>query len=123
MSLFQGGAFTLHSGQKTNFKIDCDALTDKDWDTLASLISKWAKFGKVVGVPRGGLKLAKALEKYEESHTFTLIVDDVLTTGASMEGIRRIIGGPSFGIVVFSRGTCPFWVTPIFQMLLPKGLL
>ena len=31
-NLFQQGDFTLHSGERSGFKIECDALTSHDWD-------------------------------------------------------------------------------------------
>ena len=49
-----------------------------------------------------------------------LIVDDVLTTGNSMNKLlhslpyeheRGIVGA-----VVFARGPCPTWIKPLFQM-------
>ena len=58
MILFQSGHFTLHSGAHTFWKVDCDALTDGDLDTLA--------------MPRG--------------------------------------------VVIFARGPCPEWVTPIWRL-------
>ncbi len=132
MNLFEQGKFILHSGQKTDFKVECDALTDKDIETLALLISKRYAFGKVFGVPRGGTRLANALQKYCKLHhaAYWLIVDDVITTGASMEKYRQEVAQqpaelnevddyitPEFiGVVIFARGACPYWITPIFQM-------
>lgn len=113
MSLFQLGEFTLHSGQKSNFKVECDSLTNVDWGTIAQIISDKFNFDKVVGVGRGGQKLAKALEPYAfHSVRFPLlIVDDVLTTGASMEEERaKWPGYACIGAVVFARGKCPNWV-------------
>ena len=126
MSLFQSGNFTLHSGQQSDFKIDCDTLTDEDWETLAAIIAKRREFREVIGVPQGGIPLARALEKYAQPSMIgryglpILIVDDVLTTGASMEEVRlkrRDTQVDRFiGVVVFARGSCPNWITPIFQM-------
>ena len=51
-----------------------------------------------------------------------LIVEDVVTTGGSMERIRA--DRLAVGVCVFARGPCPWWVTPLFQMpasLAPKG--
>ena len=86
MGLFRLGNFTLHSGDKSNWKIDCDALTDDDWLTLAFIIKSRVAYGAVIGVPDGGTKLAYHLKRYETKGP-VLIVDDVLTTGASMEKI------------------------------------
>lgn len=118
MSLFQLGDFLLHSGDRSHFKIDCDALTYEDWETIAFLIKEKFNFTNVVGISDGGTKLAQLLEQYKkEGDNLTLIVDDVLTTGASMKTIRDSIKGNSIGVVVFARGRCPYWVWPIFQMI------
>lgn len=114
MNLFQRGDFTLSSGQRSDWKIECDALIDDDIETLACIGAKLVcPFGRVIGVPRGGLRLAKAIEPYGTDGP-TLIVDDVLTTGRSMEIFKQ---GHlhAKGIVIFARGSVPSWVTPIFR--------
>jgi len=118
-ALFQQGEFTLHSGKQTNFKIDCDALADDDWGALATMVSERFDFSVVHGIPRGGEKFAKALQEYMNPHSaFVLIVDDVLTTGRSMEEARGKYGVELCkGVVVFARGLCPNWICPLFQML------
>jgi orotate phosphoribosyltransferase len=126
MGLFQRGDFTLHSGDKSSFKIDCDYLGYDDIEALAELIASKFYFTYVYGVPRGGLRLAEALQKYceEEYTSHLLIVDDVLTTGASMEDFKNKILAtcePNCvqGIVIFDRSTYavrPAWITPIFRM-------
>lgn len=48
MNLFKNGNFTLHSGAQSNYKIDCDALTDKDLETLALIAQDYVpKYGAV----------------------------------------------------------------------------
>lgn len=124
MSLFQLGDFTLNSGEKSVFKIDCDALTGHDLIALALMASKvlgpFRRFGKVVSVPKGGDQLAALMEGYVTAgHPATLIVDDVLTTGGSMNRAREKLndqGVGVFGLVIFARGHCPSWVEPLFQM-------
>lgn len=130
MSLFQlapeGHTFVLHSGEESKYKIECDALTYDDWVTLAHMIyRRIPNYTRVVGVPQGGLKLADLLRKpapiYTKEPTL-LIVDDVLTTGGSMQELYnkyqskydRIVGA-----VVFARGVCPDWITPLFQLTIP----
>lgn len=117
MTLFRLGRFTLHSGSESKFKIECDALTEGDLEALAWLIAKkMPPFLRVEGVPRGGLGLASKLERYADAKAkLTLIVDDVCTTGASMEKQRK---GRSdvIGAVIFTRGECPTWVLPLFRM-------
>ena len=111
--LFQSGDFTLHSGDKSNFKIDCDALTDEDIESLAMVVTRRVRYSSVYGIPTGGIRLAKALEKYCYTEGPRLVVDDVLTTGNSMNEVKR---EGDLGIVIFARGKCPDWVVPIFQM-------
>ncbi len=113
MNLFQIGDFTLASGQKSKWKIECDALTDKDWEALALIASQiLLPFGKVEGVPTGGVKFAKALEKYVTKGKL-LIAEDVITTGSSMEKFRE--GRDAKGIAVFSRENVPDWVSVLFR--------
>lgn len=125
MNLFRLGDFTLHSGVRSRFKIDCDALTDDDWQALAFLASQHLPvFSHVCGIPRGGDRFAAALAKYAVSGADDLpilIVDDVLTTGGSMrrERDRSLTfraGCGVIGCVVFARGSCPDWVTPLFAI-------
>jgi len=121
MNLFQTGQYKLNSGKVSYFKIECDALTDDDIESLAHMISQIVpKFSSVTGVPRGGVKLAESLEKYIDTSTSrVLIVDDVLTTGGSMERMREQFSCNKdniVGSVIFARGKCPEWIIPLFSM-------
>lgn len=114
MNLFQLGDFTLHSGERSRLKIECDALTHEDIQALAWIIKEQAgNFGEVEGVPRGGLPLAAELKQYITKGKL-LIVDDVMTSGESMEEFRA--GRDAIGAVVFARRETPDWVRPIFRM-------
>ncbi len=114
MTIFRKGQFTLHSGFPSDWFIDMSALTKEDWDTLAMLALRVAgAFGMVEGVPKGGIPLAKRLQNSRTAKAPLLIVDDVLTTGASMEKQRD--GREAIGVVVFARGPCPEWITPLFM--------
>ncbi len=116
LTLFQSGNFTLHSGEKSSFKIDCDALLDSDIETLAAMIAdRCSPFGGTWGIPMGGLRMAKALDKYGDRVSDVLIVDDVLTTGGSMERARQQFPGAK-GAVIFARGKCPDWIMPLFTL-------
>ena len=69
MNLIIDGEFIAHSGGSLPFKIDCDALSDAELDTLAKQYAKTVHgqvFGEIVGVPRGGLRFAAVLQKYIE---------------------------------------------------------
>ena len=115
--LFQSGEFTLYSGERSTFKIDCDALGVRDYVALSNMLrERIAPFSRVEGVPRGGLTWAETLRAggYCSESGPVLIVDDVLTTGASME--RQRAGRDAIGAVIFARGKCPPWVTPLFQL-------
>ena len=84
--LFTVGDFISHAGLPLKWKIECDAISPEQWSALATMIMDYQTepFSKVVGIPRGGLPLQYALEKYvtEGEHPW-LICDDVYTTGTS----------------------------------------
>lgn len=125
-SLFQLGQFTLNSGASSSWKLECDALTDDDWRALAEMVRLMVgQFNSVEGVPRGGLKLAEYLRPHVSPSGPHLIVDDVLTTGGSMERVCETylkgkvasLEGPLVrGAVIFARGRCPLWIHSVLQM-------
>ena len=116
-NLIELGWFTSHSGAQLPWKIDADALSDGSVHAIAQVIRRRFAFSAVIGVPRGGLRLQRLLEPHRQDGPYpTLIVDDVLTTGKSMEEWRTTVAGPSIGVVIFARGPCPDWVWPIFQV-------
>lgn len=114
--MFNTGTFTSHSGKTLSFKIECDDLTTDDLNTLAQIVGQRFKFGSVIGVPKGGLRFARALIPYCTTGPI-LVVDDVLTTGKSMEEYR--VTENDVGVVIFARGPCPVWIHPIFTLTLP----
>lgn len=117
MSIFVKKEFQMHSGGMAHYKIECDALTDEDIETLAWLIAQKGKFRLVHGVPTGGQRLADALQKYKSPEGVRLIVDDVLTTGASMEAAKAALGWTdAIGVVLFARNQCANWIRPVFEM-------
>lgn len=116
MGLFQRKRVSLHSGMQSEWKIECDFLDESSILTLAYLgMTLLPPFGVVEGVPRGGLGLAEAMLHYAlpGGEGPLLIVDDVLTTGGSM--IAQRADRNAIGLVIFARGDCPDWVTPIFS--------
>lgn len=120
-NLFRLGDFRLHSGTFSTWKIDCDALTDDDIECLADLGRKLVgTFGQAFGIPEGGNRLAKAMERWADPWSpRILIVDDVLTTGLSMENARQMLpphAGEAVGLVIFARGPCAPWVKAIFTV-------
>ena len=126
-TLFRKMDFRMHSGGLAHYKIECEALTDDDIETLAWIIAQKSKqmtredrtgIRDVYGVPRGGTRLGNALMKYKDKWgSIRLIVDDVLTTGNSMQQARLDLGWcDAFGVVIFARHECPNWIHPIFSM-------
>ena len=111
--LFKVEEFTSHAGKQLPFKIECDAFTEEDWEAIAQIILHYERepFCRAEGIPRGGLPLAKALNKYgtgDEYHK-VLICDDVWTTGSSFkeyinEKYPNWLAGQGLRWVVFKRG-------------------
>jgi len=86
-NLFTSGDFISHAGLPLKWKIECDAIRPEEWDCLAQMIMEYQKipFSWVEGIPRGGMSLASALQKYADPNAddIGLVVDDVWTTGTS----------------------------------------
>lgn len=126
MNLFQLGDFTLASGRKSRWKIECDCLTSQDWMALAQMAAEiLPPFQGVIGVPRGGTPFAAALWPHttKDSSLPILLAEDVVTTGGSLERFKtRLEGdpdwgpGPYIGVCAFARGPVPSWVTPLFTL-------
>lgn len=119
MNLFQTSEpFTLHSGGRTCFKIECDALTKGDCLTVANwMIPALPRFSSVEAVASTGPVskwLAEGFLHFTSTVGPVLICDDVLTTGASMEEQRG--GRNACGVVIFARGVCPDWISAFMTM-------
>ena len=121
--LFQSVDFKSHSGLELKWKIECDAISDPEWFTISQMIMEISPpFKEAVGIPRGGTKLGGLLNQYGtgKREDPICIVDDVLTTGGSMEEfkIKRQWRNPTdyIGWVVFARIKTPKWITALFQM-------
>lgn len=119
-NLFQVGDFTLSSGARSSWKIECDALTPDDWQGLAHIAMEiiCPKFGYVSYVPNGGKSLADAMRRYAERGSVTpLLCEDVGTTFASMEKRRKELGATRIiGLVAFARAEPPEWVRVICRI-------
>lgn len=120
-ALFHLGRFVSHAGAELAWKIDCDALGDDDWRTLARLFRNLGlRYGRVLGIPRGGMKFAAELRAFvDPTSNITLIADDVLTTGRAMEAARSALGPDAdvIGVVAFARRhPWPGWVFPLFSL-------
>jgi len=123
-SIFSPIPFVAHSGATLPFKIDCDGLTDDDIAALAAIaVRRLPSFSNAVGIPRGGDRLAAALQRHAthiNRHPF-LIVDDVLTAGGSMTEFHNRFSIPPVGLVIFSRidlaaDPALSWIRPIFTL-------
>lgn len=121
--LFQFGEFVLHAGGLSRFKICCENLSRDEIEGLAEMVASLAweafgPFGFVEGVPTGGIDLAVAVEKFATGnpHDPVLIVDDVFTTGASMEAKRA--GREAVGVILFNRSIKPLpeWIRTVFTL-------
>ena len=92
MNLFQKVDFKSSAGLDLSWKIECDAISDDEWECIATMIMEKAKpFRSAIGVPRGGVKLAEILNEYGTGSDLDpeCIVDDVLTTGKASEECRN----------------------------------
>ena len=124
MSLFQKVDFKSHSGLNLSWKIECDEISKKEWKCLAEMIMDYEKrpFRAALGIPRGGIILGTYLNEYSTQNIEDpyLIVDDVLTTGGSMDDFVnsyfRNRKPNYFGWVVFARNKPQHWVKALFQM-------
>ena len=121
--LFQSIDFKSHSGLDLTWKIEMDAISDAEWQTIAKMILELTPpFKEAIGIPRGGVKLGKLLNLHGtgKREDPICIVDDVLTTGESMNDFKtkRQWRNPSnyIGCVVFARNQPPKWVKALFQM-------
>jgi orotate phosphoribosyltransferase-like protein len=121
--LFQSVNFISHSGIPLTWKIECDAIHDDEWTTLAKMIREYEpkNWSKAVGIPRGGAKLGEELDKYStgDQNDPLLIVDDVYTTGNSFRDY--ITENVDYGkeIIcwcVFARKPTEFGVNALFTM-------
>jgi len=117
MTILINGYFTLHAGGESDFKIDCDSLTDADINEIAKFVGRRIIFSKVLGVPKGGSRLANALKQYEEGPKYPLLlVDDVWTTGKAMNSIKKRLKGDVIGFVIFARTKPEDWVRALFYV-------
>lgn len=120
--LFIEEDFTGHSGGQLHWKIEMDALDETEWKCIARMIMEYETrpFQAAIGIPRGGLTLSSYLNEYSTQNPEDpyLIVDDVLTTGGSMEEFKEehFKDKKVVGWVVFSRNRPSDWVNVLFQM-------
>ena len=120
--LFVEEDFKSHAGLDLHWKIEMDALDEAEWKCIARMIMEYQKepFQAAIGIPRGGLKLSGYLNKYSTQNPKDpyLVIDDVLTTGGSMEEFKEehFKNKKVVGWVVFSRKNPASWIKTLFQM-------
>ncbi len=94
MNLFQDGEFVGHAGLPLSWKIECDAISNKEWRCLAKMIMEYQikPFSKAEGIPRGGVALGDALNEYATGNPDhpVLVADDVYTTGTSFKDYKKL---------------------------------
>lgn len=129
MSLLEQGDFTLHSGDKSWWKINCDAFKGQE-AILARMI--WEKlfpmdhYEQVIHPESRSESIVHSLAKELRKDCWKtsvniLLIDDVLTTGKSMEELKATINQEQYfvhGVVIFDRssGKCPDWIKPLFTV-------
>ena len=129
--LFEVGDFVSHAGKELPWKIECDAIRPEWWDALARMVMDYQErpFYKAVGIPRGGVPFAQAMNKYAsgDPNDQIMICDDVFTTGTSFkefikENYPDWTMGQGYRWVVFARQPCyehPHHVRALFTMPKP----
>ena len=121
VDLFQKVDFKSHAGLDLSWKIEMDALSENEWKCIAHMIIELSQpFQAAIGIPRGGLKLSGYLHEYSTQNPADpyLIVDDVMTTGGSMEEYKKEHFNDKYviGWVVFARSKVPIWCDGLFRM-------
>ena len=112
------------------WKAQAEALTPESWDCLAMLAREKIPGDRmpsyICSIPTGGDPFAEAFRRLHgplDPQGPALVLDDCLTTGASMELGREnmrdlgYVDDRIIGIVAFARGDCPDWVKPIWRLL------
>lgn len=133
-SIFQRGDFLLNSGVHSGWKLELDEATDAEMSVFAYMAMQTARiplFGSVCPVPKGkseslidnAQRIADAMLPYVvPGINSTLIVDDVYTTGGSINQARLDYNaqhpsiGNTIGFVLWARNPPPSWVRALFTM-------
>ena len=71
MNIFIREDFISHAGLPLTWKVECDALTNKDYEALAKIVSEKMTFRDVKGIPRGGIPFEMHLNNIVQITTMT----------------------------------------------------
>ena len=122
IDLFQKINFISHAGLPLTWKIECDAISPEEWIVLAHIIREFEprNWRAAVGIPRGGVALGEALNKYGTQNIDdpVLVVDDVYTTGKSFRDYvtENYPDEEVLQWCVFARKPTEFGVKALFTM-------
>lgn len=127
IKMFKFKNFKSHTGKLLSWKIECNDLSKDDIKCITNVIIHRISYQHVLCPPTKSKQLRRliALLKHhatKEGRYAYLIIDDVLTTGKSMEQEYQFLQNHGIekrlitGIVIFARNECPHWITPIFQL-------
>lgn len=122
MSLFQKGIFSLFSGRSAEWSIDCNTLSEEDWNCIAELIlERCPNFSHVDCVADRGIRLRDLLAAHATTGD-VLLVDDVLDIELMQK--KRLWYRTRneyhqkdvLGYVVFACLPCPTWIRALWQL-------
>ncbi len=122
MMLFIEKNFPDQNGIPPYSNIECDALDSDDWAWAAARTAERFSFRDVYGVPKGGTIFETHLRPHiRPDGDFFLIVNDVLTTGNSMDEAKHATRTrhpelPRIGVVLFARIRSPVWIAALWQL-------
>ena len=63
MNLFIRDDFISHAGLPLTWKVECDALSEDDYEALAKIVSEKIKFKDVICIHRGCIPFENALKQ------------------------------------------------------------
>lgn len=120
---YSHNGFRLSAGDLTSLLIDSNGMSDRSIEAAAATLAEMLPpFGMVEGVPRGGLRLARALKKHSHPGQYTVVIaDDVYTTGKNMTPYldlykRSMPKHYVCGAVLLGRGPLPENVTALLRL-------
>ncbi len=122
MPLFQKGMFSLFSGRSAEWKVDCSALSEEDWECVANLILERCPNFSFVECATDRSSVLRDLLSTHATSGDILLVDDVLDI--ELMQMKRLWyrtrmdyhNTEILGYVVFACLPCPTWVRALWQL-------